>query len=84
MLLHKAHTWEKSGSWDISQNTLDQSDCRIFKSTIYVEQMDEIARFLVYSGVILGQNCIQHFDSALDDLFFWNFFYQKQYKCDIN
>ena len=34
VFLHKSHTWEKSGSWDMSQNALNQSDCTIFKLTI--------------------------------------------------
>ena len=35
----------------------------------------------VNSGVILGQNCIQLSDTALNDLFFFkNLFYQKQCK----
>ena len=29
------------GFWDICQNVLDQSDCRIIKSTISPEQNDE-------------------------------------------
>ena len=45
MFLHKSHTWEKSGSWDIGQNALGQSDCSIFKSTISLEQNDEKAWF---------------------------------------
>ena len=39
---------EKYGSWDMNQNALGQSDCRILKSTISLEQMDEIARFFVF------------------------------------
>ena len=35
----------KSVSLDIGQNTLRQSDCRIFKSTISLESTDEIAWF---------------------------------------
>ena len=37
--------WEKSCSWDIGQNHLSQSDCRIFESTISPEQIDETASF---------------------------------------
>ena len=36
VFLYKSHTWEKSGSWDMRQNVISQSDCRIFKSTIRV------------------------------------------------
>ena len=44
--MHKSHTWEKSGSWDMGRNTLDQSDCSIiFKLTISLEQNDEKAWF---------------------------------------
>ena len=43
--MHKSHTWEKSGSWDMGQNVLGQSDCRIFKSTVSLEQNDEKAWF---------------------------------------
>ena len=44
MLLCKVHTWWKSDYWDMGQNALGQSDCRIFKSTISLEKMDETAR----------------------------------------
>ena len=33
--------WENFGSWDMCQNVLGQSDCRIFKSTISLEQNGE-------------------------------------------
>ena len=46
--MHKSHTWENSGSWDMSQNALDQSDCSIFKLTISLEQNDEKAWFFAY------------------------------------
>ena len=38
--------WEKSCSWDIGQNPLSQSDCRISKWTISPEQIDETVSFL--------------------------------------
>ena len=44
--MHKSHTWEKFGSWDMGQNALDQSDCSISKLTISLEQDDEKAWFL--------------------------------------
>ena len=40
-ILGKLRVLEKSGSWDMGQNTLSQSDCKIFKSTISLEQNDE-------------------------------------------
>ena len=46
--MHKSHTWENSGSWDIGQNALEQSDCSIFKLTVSLEQNDENARFFAY------------------------------------
>ena len=45
VFLNKSVIWGKSGSWDMGQNALSQLDCRIFKSTISLEQNDEIARF---------------------------------------
>ena len=30
--VNKFHIWENSGSRDMAQNALDQSDCRIFQS----------------------------------------------------
>ena len=45
VFLHKSHTWEKSGSWDMSQNVLSQSDCRIFKSIISLKQNGERALY---------------------------------------
>ena len=35
VFLHKSYTWENSGSWDMGQNVLSQSDCRVFKPTIF-------------------------------------------------
>ena len=46
VFLHKSYIWEKYFSWDIGQNALSQSDCRIFKSSISPEQIDETASFL--------------------------------------
>ena len=46
VFLHGSHTWEKSGSWDMGQNALSPSDCRIFKLTVSLEQNDEKAWFL--------------------------------------
>ena len=31
-VLHKSHIWENFCSWDMGQNVLSQSDCRIFES----------------------------------------------------
>ena len=45
VFLHKSHTWGKSGSWDMAQNAFSQSDCRIFKLAISLEQIDEKAWF---------------------------------------
>ena len=45
VFLHKSHICEKSDSWDMGQNALGQSDYRIFKSTISLEQNDEKAWF---------------------------------------
>ena len=36
----------KSSSWNMGRNVQGQSDSRLFKSTIFVEQSDEIAWFL--------------------------------------
>ena len=41
VFLHKSHTCEKSGSWDMGQNALEQSDYRILKFTISWEQIDD-------------------------------------------
>ena len=46
VFLHKSHIWEKSCFWDIGENSLGQSDCRILKSTISPEEIDETALFL--------------------------------------
>ena len=48
VLLHKFHICEKSGSWDMGQNALDQSDCRIFEMTISLEQNDKKAWFFAF------------------------------------
>ena len=46
-LYYLLHSCIKSifGSWDMGKNALDQSDCRIFKSAISLEQNDEQAWF---------------------------------------
>ena len=36
----------ESGSWDMSQNALAQSDSRKFESSISLKQYDKMARFL--------------------------------------
>ena len=41
--LLKSHIWEKPDSGDMGQNAVSQCDCRIFKSTISLEQNYEIA-----------------------------------------
>lgn len=38
-----SHIWEKSGFWDIGQNGIGQSDCRVLKSTLTLEQSHEKA-----------------------------------------
>ena len=43
VFLQKSHIWEISGSSDMGQNALGQSGCRLFKSTMSVEQNDEKA-----------------------------------------
>ena len=43
MFLCKSYIWGKSGSWDVDQSAPSQSDCRIFKSIISPEQIDETA-----------------------------------------
>ena len=45
VFVHKSYVWEKSDSWDKDQNALGQSDCRIFKSTISLQQNDEKVLF---------------------------------------
>ena len=47
--MHKSHTLEKSGSWDMGENALSQSDCRIFKANIFLEPNDEKAWFVACS-----------------------------------
>ena len=46
MFQKKSYVWEKSCSWDIGEDTLRQSGCRIFKSSISSEQIDQTASFL--------------------------------------
>ena len=38
IFLHKSLILEKSGSWDMSQNTFGQSDSRIFNSSVSLDQ----------------------------------------------
>ena len=47
VFLHKSYSWKKSGSWDMGQNAVGQSDTKIFKSFISLEQNDEKAWFFV-------------------------------------
>ena len=46
VFLDKSYIWEKFCSWDIGQSTLSQSGCRIFKSSISSEQINETVLFL--------------------------------------
>ena len=45
IFLYKSHVCEKSSSW--SQNTLGQSDCRIFKSAEQNDEIDELSWFFL-------------------------------------
>ena len=54
ILLHKAHIRENFGPWDMGQNALGKWDCRISKSTISFEQMDEIGRFFALGWKFLN------------------------------
>ena len=47
ILLHKFHISEMIDSWDISQNTLGQSDCRILNINTSQEQNDEMTWFFL-------------------------------------
>ena len=35
--MEKSQIWENSSTWDMAQNAIGQSDCRIFKSNISLE-----------------------------------------------
>ena len=48
LFLYKSHIRENFCSWDMDQNIFNQSDCRIFLSTISPEQINEKARFFAY------------------------------------
>ena len=65
--MHKSHTWENSGSWDMGQNALDQSDCSIFKFYFkeawffaYWCRFIEIKRWLKNVGVGVVENKCGH------------------------
>ena len=45
VFLYKSCTWEKSSSWDMGQNVLTLSDCKIFKSTVFLEKNAETLWF---------------------------------------
>ena len=45
---HKSYTSEKPCSGDIGWSTLSQSDCRIFKSSIFTEQIIKTASFFAW------------------------------------
>ena len=48
VFLHKFYIWEKFDVWDMHQNALGQSNFRIFKSTIFLEQNDGKVSFFVW------------------------------------
>ena len=48
IFLLKYHIWEKFAYWDMSQNALSPLDCRVFKSDIKHEKIDELTWFLVF------------------------------------
>ena len=43
MFLQNSHIWEKSGFWDVNENVVGHSECRV---TISLVQIYEIAWFL--------------------------------------
>ena len=45
MFLNKSYIFEKSCILDIGENALSQSDCRIFKTIIFPEEINETAAF---------------------------------------
>ena len=47
VFLYKSHIWENSGSWDMGQNVLSQSDCRFFNQP-YLQNKSIIAWFFAY------------------------------------
>ena len=54
LCLHKSHIWENSGSRVMSQNAFSQSDCRILKSAISQEKIDQSTCF--WHAVIDSRN----------------------------
>ena len=56
IFLRKSDLWEKSSSWDMGQNCLGQSDCRIFQS-VSLERNDELDWFLHVDKSSWKLNC---------------------------
>ena len=46
IIIKTNHSYDQH-SWDMGQNALDQSDCRVFMSTVSLEENDAKARFSV-------------------------------------
>ena len=91
MFLDKSYIWEKSCSWNIGQNTLSQSDCRIFKSSISSKQINEIVSFLAcwykfkkikvdwkFFGCAWSKMVLTNLVSGL-----WNWLYLKNEQMDL-
>ena len=57
--MQKFQIWKTSGSWYMSQNALGQSNCRIFKSTISLEQSDENSQFLTWYKLMEIKNALK-------------------------
>ena len=47
VFLHKSHVWAKDLDPEIEAKKISANDCRIFKSTISPEQVDETVSFFL-------------------------------------
>ena len=54
MLLQKSHTCGKPRSWGMDQNALNQSDCRILKSTTSLKNLIKYLDFFGCWYKIMG------------------------------
>ena len=62
VFLHKSHFWAKDLDPEIEAKKISANDCRIFKSTISPEQVDETASFFP---------CWYKFTKIKIHIFFW-------------
>ena len=74
-----------SGSWDMGQNALGQSDCRILKSTRSLEQSDEKAWFFVsWCKFMKIKSWLKYIEGEYSQKWVWPFWGHRTLKLAVS